>query len=180
MDGREALIAELLGDFQKLLDRIDAVTPKLVKAQEGLEATAARLLGTVDPFRVRVVTMVHETQNKAVEHVVQQTTLLARRTLVEQTAAMKEAARTVFADEVTPPLRQLASDLQQCVREDRPWWLVWFTHAATAITSAACSTWLLATYMEHRNGASEKPPSSVEAPAPSQPASRPQTPHARK
>ena len=36
-DTREVLIAEALGDFVKVLDRIDAVTPTLKEARDELE-----------------------------------------------------------------------------------------------------------------------------------------------
>jgi len=179
-DGRDVLIAELLGDFQKLLDRIDAVTPRLVEVQQRFESTASGLHSSVDLFRTRIITMACETQDKAVAHIAQQASLIARRTVAEQTAALKESARTIFAEEVTPPLRQLACELQQSARDARRWWLVCLTYAAAAIACAVCSILLLALYLEHRGAASAKPIASVEPLAPAPPASRPETARARR
>ena len=44
-DTREVLIAEALGDFVKVLDRIDAVKPTLEKSCSDLKFTADRLTG---------------------------------------------------------------------------------------------------------------------------------------
>ena len=46
-DTREVLIAEALGDFVKVLDRIDAVKPTLEKSCSDLRFTADRLLGNI-------------------------------------------------------------------------------------------------------------------------------------
>jgi hypothetical protein len=178
-DTREALIAEALGDFVKVLDRIDNVTPTLNQARDELEHTAAKLLGSVQPFRERVVTMALDTQNRAVMHITQQANLVARTTLDEQTRAMRESARRIFNDEVGPPLRQVASELHRANQRGQRPWDVWLTHAATAVTAASC-TWLLLVYLAPAHADETKPAASAVAPDCAAPAARPEKARVRK
>ncbi|MEO6714264.1 MAG: hypothetical protein ABIM89_12655 [Mycobacteriales bacterium] len=179
-DSREVLIAELLGDFKTLLDRIEAVAPTLNEAQQGLARTAADLSAKIEPFRKEVLKVALDARDKSVEYIVRRSFDIAGQTVDEQTRAMKESARTIFVDEVTPPLRRLAHDVQQIVDGARRWWVVWLMHAATAITSSACSTLLLVGYLEHREAVGAKTVVSAEPPAHDQPASQPEKARARK
>jgi hypothetical protein len=178
-DTREVLIAEALGDFVKVLDRIDAVTPTLQETCGQLEFTATRLLGSVEPFQTRIGTMALETQNRAVAHIVQQANLVARKTLDEQTRAMQESARRIFNDEVVPPLHRLASELRQAhVRAQSPW-EVWLTHAAAAITAASCTCMLLM-YLAPERAAETKPIASAPSPGCAEPPARPEKARVRR
>lgn len=112
-DTREVLIAEALGDFVELLDRIEAVTPKLETSGSRLEATADRLLGNIEPFQKRIVERALEVQNQAVTHIAEQANLVMRKTAIEQTAAMQESARQIFKDEVD---RRWAGSPANCAR----------------------------------------------------------------
>lgn len=180
-DSREVLIAELLGDFKTLLDRIDAVAPTLNEAQEGLAHTAADLAAKIEPFRKEVLKVALDARDKSVEYIVRRSHDIAAQTVDEQTRAMKESARTIFSDEVTPPLRRLAYEVRQIVEGARRWWVVWLMHAATAITSASCSTLLLVAYLEHREAVIAKTvAANVESQARARPASQPEKVHARK
>ena len=178
-DTREVLIAEPLGDFVKVLDRIDAVTPTLKKARDELEFTAARLLGGVEPFQARIVTMALETQDRAVARITQQANLVARKTFDEQTRAMQESARKIFNDEVVPPLHRIAGELRQAnLRVQRPS-EVWLTHAAAAVTAASC-TCMLMIYLAPVGAAETKPVASVASPGCAEPAPRPEKARVRK
>jgi putative lipoic acid-binding regulatory protein len=178
-DTREALIAEALGDFAKVLDRIDAVTPTLKEARDELEFTAARLLGNIEPFQTRIVTRAIETQEQAVAHIVQQANLVARKTVDEQTRAMQEAARRIFNDEVVPPLHRVASELRQAHQRVRPSWEGWLTHATVAVTAASC-TWMLMVYLAPVSAAEAKAVSNAPSPGCAQPAVRPETSRVRR
>jgi len=178
-DTREVLIAEALGDFVKVLDRIDAVTPTLKEARDELEVAAARLLGSVEPFQRRIVTMAAETQNRAVAHIVQQVNIVARKTLDEQTCAMQESARKIFNDEVVPPLQRVAGELRQAKLRAQPAWEVWLTHAAAAVTAASCTAAFLM-YLVPVSAAETKPVASAPSPGCPEPAARPEKARVRK
>lgn len=173
-DSREVLIAEALGDFGKLLDRIDAVRPALNQTRDELEFTATRLLDSVEPFQGRVLAMGRETQDKAVAHIAEQATLAARKTFDEQVRAMQTSARSIFQDEVGPPLRRLQGELQNAIKEAHRPWDLWWTHAATAVTAASC-TWMLLVYLAlPTNAAETKPPVSAVSPGCAEPVARPE------
>jgi hypothetical protein len=180
-DSREVLIAEALGDFGQLLDRIEAVTPSLHQTRDELEFTATRLLNSVEPFQTRIVTMALEAQNRAVTHIAQQATLAARKTFDEQVRAMQTSARSIFHDEVVPPLRRLQAELQDAIKEAHRPWDLWLTHAATAVMAASC-TWMLLVYLAlPRTAAETKPPVSAVSPGYVEPAARPElVPHPEK
>lgn len=178
-DTREVLIAEALGDFVKVLDRIDAVTPTLQETCGQLEFTATRLLGSVEPFQTRIGKMALETQNRAVAHIVQHANLVAKKTLDEQTCAMQESARKIFNDEVVPPLNRVAGELRQAKLLEHPPWEAWLTHAAAAVTAASC-TGLLMVYLTPVSVAATAPVASAAPPGCAEPAPRPEKTRARK
>lgn len=178
-DHREALIAEALGDFQKLFDRIDAVTPTLTKTRDDLEFTAAALQSNVRPFQERIVKMTLEHQDAAIEHISQKAVLVARRVFDEQTRAMQEAARTVFNKEVTPQLRWLATELLQAIRQAHRPWDTWLTHAATAIVSIAIAV-PLGVHVAQASADAKKAAASAASPGCAEPAPPPEKAHARK
>jgi hypothetical protein len=145
-DTREVLIAEALGDFVKVLDRIDAVRPTLEASCSELTFAADRMLGSVEPFQRRIVEMALQTQNRADAHIVEQANLVMRKTAVEQIAAMQQSARRIFEDEIGPPLKRVAGQLHEANLRKQPWWEAWLTHAAAAV-SAACCTCVLMAYL---------------------------------
>ena len=144
ISSREVLIAEALGDFVELLDRIDGVTPMLENSCSQLEATADRLLGNIEIFQKRIVENALDTQNRAVAHIAEQANLVMRKAAVEQIAAMQESARQIFKDEVGPPLVRVAGQLREANLRKPPWREVWLTHAAVAVGTASCTFALMA------------------------------------
>ena len=168
---RDALIAELLGDFVAVLDRIEAVAPSLRETRDQLELTATRLRGDVGPFQERICTMAFKTQDAAIQQITERSRALARATLDEQVRAMRECARRISTDEVALPLQRLVVDLQQTMRDANRRWEHWLTHAATAVVAAALSSILLAAYVDHPEAgrvarASVASPACAESPAP--------------
>lgn len=169
---REVLIAEALGDFVELLDRIEAVTPKLETSGSRLEATADRLLGNIEPFQKRIVERALEVQNQAVTHIAEQANLVMRKTAIEQTAAMQESARQIFKDEVGPPLGRVAGQLREANLRKQPWWESWLTHAAAAVSAASCTSVLMA-YLTSTSAAETRSVNSLPSPACAEPAQPP-------
>lgn len=173
-DTREVLIAEALGDFVELLDRIDAVMPTLENSCSRLELTADRLLGNIEPFQKRIIEKALETQNQAVAHIVEQANLVMQKTAVEQITAMQESARRIFKDEVGPPLGRVAGQLREASLRKQPWWESWLTHAAAAVSAASCTSVLMA-YLASTSAAETRSVTNVPSPAcagPAQPPSK--------
>lgn len=142
-DTREVLIAEALGDFVKILDRIDAVRPTLEKSCGELRLGTERLLGTLEPFQKRMVAMAVETQDRIVENIVRQANFAVRNTVDAEIRAMQESARRVFEDEVAPPLYRIAAALRAANLRKEPASTAWLTHASAAICAASCTYMLM-------------------------------------
>jgi hypothetical protein len=178
-DRREALIAEALGDFVKVLDRIDALMPRLDEARDQLETTASALLRSVEPFHRSIAAVALETQNKTVANIRDNVRPVIRNVVEEEVDGMREAARAVFNAEVTPPLRQLTKELQNAIRTAHRPWERWLIHAATVFGTALAMTLLLLLQWPARSTVLE-PAAVSEAPAPAPPASHPERVRARK
>ena len=141
---REALIAELMGDMAKLLDRVDTVTPAINDARRKMTAAAQELAAGVAPFKAHMVDIAVETRTTAVEHIVSRANGASAKLIEMQTRAMLDLSKSIVDKEVGPPLRQLAWNLEQLVqRTRRPWWESWVNYAATALLSAICSAMLV-------------------------------------
>lgn len=162
-DSREVLIAEALGDFVKVLDRIDAVKPTLEKSCSELRFTADRLLGNLDPLQKRIVGSALEIQDRTLGHITQQADFVVRNTATEQVAAMQASARRIFKDEIGPSLDRVASQLREANLREQRWWKAWLTHAAAAV-SAASSTCLLMLFLAPTGAAETQ--ASANAPSP--------------
>jgi hypothetical protein len=178
-DSREVLLAEALGDFVKVLDRIDAVTPTLETTCRRLELTADALQGSIEPFHQRIVELVAKTQKRADDHIVEQANIVMRKTAIEQIAAMQESARKIFKDEVAPPLGRVAGQLREANLRKQPPWETWLTHATAAITAARC-TWMLMLYLVPVSTPDTKPVASATPPNCPEPAARPGNAHVRR
>jgi AcrR family transcriptional regulator len=163
-NSREALIAEALGEFHRLLERIDAVQPRLEDTADRIEQTAATLHADVDPFRKQVVEFFYENQKKAAANASRITGEHALKVFVAQTDELKKSAHAIFAEEVTPPLRQLTAELRAAIRQAHRPWDQWLTHAATAAGTAALSA-ALAVFLLRTNEASPQQPATGEPPA---------------
>jgi hypothetical protein len=136
---REALIAELIGDVAHLLDRVEALTPRMEGAQQGLARAANNLGAVVQPFQERIGKIGADTARQAVEHIRHRSGEIARDCAEEQIRSMTQAAQAIFIKDIEPPLRRLEANAERIVeRAERPW-DAWLTHAATAITAAASS-----------------------------------------
>ena len=147
---REALIAELIGDLAKLLDRVDTVTPAINEARRKMTAAAQDLADGVAPFKAHMADIAVETRTTAVGHIVSRANGASAKLIEMQTRAMLDLSKAIVDKQVGPPLRQLSWNLEQLVqRTRRPWWENWANYASTAILSAICSA-MLVLYVVHR------------------------------
>lgn len=142
-NSREALIAEALGEFHRLLTRIDAVQPRLDETVKRMEQTTAAMTAGVGPFRQEVGKFFHAHQQAAAKGASHATSQFASDLFAAQTRELKRSAQDIFNKEVTPPLRQLTAELQASIRAAHRPWDSWLTHAATAVTAAMLSAWLV-------------------------------------
>ena len=168
-DTREVLIAEALGDFVQLLNRIEAVTPTLENSCSRLELTAGRLLGNIEPFQKRIVANAVETQDRTLGTVIKQANLAIQNSVDAEIRAMQESARKIFNDEVVPPLQRIAGQLREANLREQPSWKDWLTHAAAAVSAASC-TFMLMTYLASAGADQTRPVANVPSQGRAEPA----------
>lgn len=140
---REALVAELIGDVAILIERMESLRPAVDEATQALVDAAERVVGSVGPLQTQIAGVAKQTQVQAVQYISVRAQQLARAMIVEQSAAMTQAAQSIVREQVGPTLQRLTAALERVVsRADRPWDM-WLMHAGTAAVSAGGSAVLV-------------------------------------
>lgn len=144
---REALIAELLGDVDGLLARVEAL-PALVAGAEGrLSGTVAALDEAGDKYRLAVTAFTEQAKADLSEYLDLKTAnaaQLAAKTVEEQRAALQEAARFAFRSEASDKAASLGVVLGEAAREfRRSIWSRMMEHAVTALIASAFTSGLV-------------------------------------
>lgn len=112
---REALIAELLGDVSRVLDRVDVLIPAMDRARLDLADQLAA-------FEGQICMLTEKAKLSTAEHIARRTNEAATATVRQQTHAMTEAARAVLRTELEHPTRQFGRTLQELASSlQRPW-----------------------------------------------------------
>ena len=143
---REALIAEALGEVASLLDRVETLMSSMDAGRVALAHAGAALDQRLSVFEAGMSCVTQQDKTKTVEHIVRRTDEAARQSIEVQTRSMHEAARLAFTAQLEPTLARLTNSLQRLIqRVDRPW-DHWLTHAATAVSSAAITWFVAATF----------------------------------
>lgn len=141
---REVLIAELLGEVDALLTRAEKLPPALDAASAQLALSVTGTKASLDDYRLKTQAVVDQAQTSAVKFIVRRTNELAENSLAAQTVAMQNAARRLFALEVTPRIGELGKALDDALVKTRaPGWHRWASHAATALIAASATAGLL-------------------------------------
>jgi hypothetical protein len=134
---REALVAELLGDLDTLLQRIEALPSTVTSAEQRLAATAAALNAAGEQYRVAVTAFNEQAKADLSSYLdlkSSQVAHAATQTLEQQRAALQEAART-----------GLQSVKFQPSRLDR-----FAAHLLTALIAATSTAAMVAWVLPHR------------------------------
>ena len=106
--GREALIAELIGDVAKLLSHVDALVAAINAACATTVQASTAMLKEAAQAERRLSTLSEATTTLAVKHIARMSETMARSTLEVQTRAMQTAAQDLFRTELAGALRQLS------------------------------------------------------------------------
>lgn len=144
---REALIAELLGDLDGLLARVEAL-PALVDSAEGkLSGTVAALDDAGDKFRLAVTAFTEQAKADLAEYLdlkTAQAAQTAAKTVEEQRAALQEAARMAFRSEASDKAASLGIALGEAAKElRRSMWSRLMEHAITALIASGFTAGLV-------------------------------------
>jgi len=140
---REALIAELLGDLDGLLARIEALPALVDDAESKLSSTITALDEAGDKFRLAVTSFTEQAKADLAEYLDLKTVQAAQtaaKTVEDQRAALKEAAQMAFRSEASDKATSLGIALISATKEfRRSIWLRLIEHAVTALI-ASCLT----------------------------------------
>jgi hypothetical protein len=116
---REALIAEMLGDIDGLMARIESIPAIVAGAEEKIAGTVAALNEAGDKYRLAVTAFTEQAKAELSEHLDRQQARIAANTVEEQRAAIQEAARLAFRKEAASEAAALGAALTDTTKEIR-------------------------------------------------------------
>lgn len=141
---REALIAEVLGELDGLLARVEALPDKVSSAELRLAAMVAALADAGDQYRMAVTAFNEEAKQELTGYLERTAGVIAARTVEEQRAAMQESARLAFRSEASDKAASLGVALGHAAKEIRQArWSRLFEHALTALVTSIFTSGLV-------------------------------------
>lgn len=144
---REALIAEVLGDLDGLLTRVEALPAMVAGAEGKLSDTIAALNEAGDKYRLAVTAFTEQAKADLSEYLDLKTAhaaQLATKTVEDQRAALQEAARLAFRSEASDKAASLGVALGEAAKEfRRSMWSRMMEHAVTALIASAFTAGLV-------------------------------------
>lgn len=144
---REALIAELLGDLDGLLARVENLPALVAGAEDKLAGTVAALEGAGDKYRLAVTAFTEQAKADLAEYYDLKTahaTQHATKTVEEQRAALQEVARLAFRSEASDKAANLGETLGEAAKEfRRSMWTRMVEHAVTALIASGFTAGLV-------------------------------------
>lgn len=116
---REALIAEMLGELDVLLSRVEKLPQAVADAEAKLVGTVASLNDAGDRYRLAVTAFTEQARTELTEYLQRKAGDVASKTVEEERSAMQEAARAAFRSEASDKATQLGIALGQAAKEFR-------------------------------------------------------------
>lgn len=114
---REALIAEMLGEVDALLSRIEALPALVTASEERVYGAAAALADAGDQYRLAVTAFTEEAKAELTAYLERKAGAVAAHTVEAQRAAMQEAARQAFQWEAFGKAADLGIALDAAAKE---------------------------------------------------------------
>ena len=134
---REALIAEMLGDLDTLLDRVEALPALVAAAEEKLSGTVTALDDAGDKYRMAVTAFNEQAKADLTEYLDRKAVEVSSKTVEEQRAAIQEAARMAFRSEASDKAANLGLVLSEAAKDfRRSMWSRLVEHAVTALIAS--------------------------------------------
>lgn len=145
---KEALIAEMLGDLDRLLTRAEVLPVTIQDAESRIAGMIARLNEAGDRFRLAVTSFSEEARTGLSDYAQRKVVEAGARAADEVHAAMAEAALLAFRSEASDKAAVLSLELAEAAREfRRSMWARLWEHGMVAITAALLTAmlflWLL-------------------------------------
>jgi hypothetical protein len=101
---RDAIAAEILGDIDTLLARVEALPATVDDAARRITATATALDAAGDKYRMAVTAFTEETKVELTEFIQRKAAEVSARAVEEQRAAIQEVARQAMHSFIVPAL----------------------------------------------------------------------------
>jgi hypothetical protein len=141
---REALIAEVLGDLDALLTRVEALPAVVAAAEEKLIGTVTALNDAGDKYRMAVTAFNEQAKADLTEYLDLKAAQVSAKTVEEQRAALQEVARLAFRSEASDKAASLGLVLGDAAKEFRRsvWSRLW-EHAITAVLASGFTAGLI-------------------------------------
>lgn len=141
---REALIAEVLGDLDALLARVEALPAVVAAAEEKLIGTVAALNDAGDKYRMAVTAFNEQAKADLTEYLDLKAAQVSAKTVEEQRAALQEVASLAFRSEASDKAASLGLVLGEAAKEFRRsvWSRLW-EHAITALLASGFTAGLI-------------------------------------
>lgn len=141
---REALIAEMLGDLDTLLDRVEALPALVATAEEKLSNTVTALDNAGDKYRMAVTAFNEQAKADLTEYLDRIAVEISSKTVEEQRAAIQEAARMAFRSEASDKAANLGKVLSEATKDFRQsMWSRLVEHAITALIASGFTATLV-------------------------------------
>lgn len=141
---REALMAEILGDLDTLLVRVETFPELIAAAEEKLNNTVAALDEAGDRYRMAVNAYTEQAKAELNEYLDIKTITVTSKTVDEQRAAIQEAARLAFHSEISDKANNLSVVLGDAAKEFRHSMLSRLVeHAITALIASSFTAGLV-------------------------------------
>lgn len=134
---REAFVAELAGELDDLLRRVEALTPAIVAAGDRLHGCAARVTSAIERHETAIATLNAQAMKSIGEFAVRRTNEAVVKNVEAQEALIQRAARRAFSVELVPNLQALNDIVSRTALQTKPSaWSTWIQHAATALLAS--------------------------------------------
>lgn len=141
---REALVAEMLGELDTLLARVEALPKEIASAESQVVTSVASLNEAGDKYRMAVTAFTEQAKTELTEFLQRKASEVAAKTVEEQRAAIQEAARQAFRSEASDKAAALGVALGQAAKEFRRTMLTrLLEHGFTALVASVLTSGLV-------------------------------------
>lgn len=144
--GREALLAELIGEVAMLLRHVDTVAPASNAACASTVQAAAALRQETETAQRQLANLSEAAKMAAAKHVARHVNQASERAVEIQSHAMRSIAHEVFRTELEGALRkvtQFLNDQAAFRASESQWWALAATALAAALISAALTVYVM-------------------------------------
>jgi hypothetical protein len=128
---------EAMGEFSRMLDRVDALIVALAESTDAQNAAVDRMNERLAGFDSHMSAITEQAKTKTLNYIATKTDEVARRLIDRQRREMAEAARGVFGAELDAKLLRLQFSVNQLAKRMPPRWEPWLTHAAAFAVGSA-------------------------------------------